>query len=223
MLYLDATVEPPGWSVVLTTRDPQTSDEAFRRGCQNVWRALRRAYGRVDYFMRIEFTTGLAALSGGYRRIHGHAAVKGLAGAEEVAATELCRHAWLARNAGAWRVEVTPLRTPAGLLAYLNLHHAKAEQLPPAWWPGRTERASRGYWTSDPAALREEARRQIWAEGLAYSRGISVLEARADVDAQCEQREFAETVRRALHEVGEWVPIAEAPLEVCSAQESFPF
>jgi hypothetical protein len=211
MLKNDALIDAPGWAVCLTTRDPHTTGDQVRRGSNAVWQALRREYTIAEYFGRVEFTTGLAPLSGGYRRIHVHYCVKGLPCATVDRATEIARHAWMGQNVGAWRVEVAGLRTPAAALHYLNLHHAKAEQLPPLGWNGRTERVSRGYWSSDPKALREEARRQLWAEGLAYSTGLSVEDARFAVDQQCASKEHAAAIRAAIHDVGEWVPIELAP------------
>ena len=210
MLYLDATIEAPTWVVTFTTRDPETTAAQVARGAGVAWAALRRRYGRVDYFGRVEFTTGKAPRSGGYRRLHVHNAVKGLDGADEAEATEIARAAWACQNEGAWRVEVTPLRSRAGLLQYLSLHHAKAEQLPPAAWVGRTERVSRGYWAyaGGGAALREEARRQLWAEGLAYVTGLSGTDARFLVE---QQRALRDERRASIAEalaLGAWEPIA---------------
>ena len=210
MLYLDATIEPPTHVLCLTTRDPETTAEQVRRGSNAVWQALRRRYGRgVEYFARIEFTTGKAATSGGLRRLHQHAPVKGLGGADVREATEIVRSAWEGQNVGAWRVEVARLRSRAGLLQYLSLHHAKAEQLPPAGWVGRTERVSRGYWSWDGggAALREEARRQLWAEGLAYATGLSGTDARFLVE---QQRALRDERRASIAEamaLGAWEPV----------------
>lgn len=212
MLKNDALIDAPTWAVCVTTRDPFTTARQVRDGSTALWQALRREYTLAEYFGRVEFTTGLAPLSGGYRRLHVHYCVKGLPCATVERATDIARHAWMGQNVGAWRVEVAELRTPAAALHYLNLHHAKAEQLPPLNWNGRTERVSRGYWSSDPKALREEARRQLWAEGLAYSTGLDVGDARFMVDEQCASKEHAAAIRAALHEGGEWVPV-ELPTE----------
>jgi len=211
MLMLDAAISAPTHAVTLTTRDPETTGEQFRRGCQNVWLALRRLTGEpVEYFGRIEFTTGRGTHSGGLRRIHAHFAVKSpaLAGLEGEAVKRI-KSAWMARNVGAWRVEVAPLRTPAGALHYLSLHHAKAEQLPPHGWKGRTERASRGYWHKPSGDLRKEARRQLWAERLAWGTGLSLDDAFFWIEQhesrRAEQRELYAEYREAMA----WVPLPQ--------------
>ena len=210
MLYLDATIEPPTHVVTFTTRDPETTAAQVAQGGKSAWLALRRRYGRAEYFGRVEFTTGNAKTSGGYRRLHVHNAVKGLVDADPREATEIVRSAWTGQNEGAWRVEVAPLRSRAGLLQYLALHHAKAEQLPPAAWVGRTERVSRGYWSyaGGGVALREEARRQLWAEGLAYVTGLSGTDARFLVE---QQRALRDERRASIAEalaLGAWEPIS---------------
>lgn len=211
MLYLDAAIEPPSHTVTVTTLDPDTTAAQVAQGGKSVWLALRRRYGRADYFGRVEFTTGEAPKSGGYRRLHVHYAVKGLDGADDAEATELVRSAWGSQNVGAWRVEVARLRTRAGLVHYLALHHAKAEQLPPAAWVGRTERVSRGYWSAP--GLREEARRQLWAEGLAYSTGLTAEDARLLVDGEAGNRAERSAIMAQARELGRWQPSVLPTLE----------
>jgi hypothetical protein len=191
---LDAEREPPTHCIALTTRDPETTAEMYRTASEAVFRRLRRRFGRVEYFGRIEFTTGRGPRSGGARRIHGHYVVKGLAGVKCEEAEEIVRGSWrrsLARNGSsfeAWRIEVAELRTPVGAMHYLSLHHAKAEQLPPEGWRGMAERPSRGYFSRPIADLREEARAQLWAESLAYASGIDVEDARSLVKQARESR-----------------------------------
>ena len=62
---LDAQVEAPTHSLTLTTRDPTTTAAMYRAASEAVFLRLRRRYGRVEYFGRIEFTTGRAKRSGG--------------------------------------------------------------------------------------------------------------------------------------------------------------
>jgi len=141
-----------------------------------------------QYFARIEFTTGAAATSGGHRRMHVHMLLKGLAGAELADEEDWIRGEWK-RHTGAWRVELAELRTPEGAIHYLGLHHAKASQLPPPWWRGMAERSSQGYWSAPIKQLREEARRQLWAEGLAWRLGVELDVARRRVERDCRRRE----------------------------------
>jgi hypothetical protein len=185
MLSNDALESCPNVAIVLTTRDPHTTAADFRRATNTLWKALRRYVrargGSVEYFGRIEFTTGLGPRSGGYRRIHVHYVVK-LRGLEPDAAFyELVQDTW-ARATGAWRVTVTPLRTHVGALKYLWLDQAKAVQLPPKEWRGMVDRGSQGYFSAPVAELREEARRQLWSEALAFSTGLELEDARLLVD-----------------------------------------
>ena len=194
ILLLDAEQEPPTHSIALTTRDPATTAAMYRTASEAVFRRLRRRFGRVEYFGRIEFTTGRGPRSGGARRIHGHYVVKVLARVKCAEAEEIVRESWrrsLARHGSsfeAWRIEVAELRTPVGALHYLSLHHAKAEQLPPEGWRGMAERPSRGYFSRPIADLREGARAQLWAESLAYASEIDIEDARWLVQQERESR-----------------------------------
>lgn len=161
----DAKQERPRYALTLTTRDPDTTAKQFARGCEAVWRALRREYGRVEYYGRIEFTTGRAKLSGGRRRIHVHFLVKGEF-ASAAKAEAIARRAWMNQNPGAWRVQLTELRTVKAALQYVFLHHAKPEQLPPAEWVGRVDRGSAGYFSESVTTLRERARVSLHADHL---------------------------------------------------------
>ena len=211
MLYLDAQVEPPTHALVLTTRDPDTTAEQVRRGAGNVFRALRRETGvEVEYFGRVEFTTGQAQHSGGHRRIHLHYVVKGLAGRRLQGLREAVTAAWTAQNPGAWRLQLEELRTAAGAIHYLGLHHAKPEQHPPAWWSGRSERVSRGYWSEPAGGLRERARRELWAERYAHSTGLSLDDARFAIDQTTANRERVAQLVAEARELRAWVPVALA-------------
>jgi hypothetical protein len=226
ILLLDAQDEPPTHSITLTTRDPETTAEMYRTGSEAVFRRLRRRYGRVEYFGRIEFTTGRGPLSGGARRIHGHYVVKGLAGVACAEAGDVVRESWrrsLARNGSsfeAWRIEVAELRTPAGALHYLSLHHAKAGQLPPEGWRGMAERPSRGYFARPMAELREEARAQLWAESLAYTTGLDPDDARLLVDQERESRAAWRQEYENWRKERRWEPVA-SPL-VAESREAEP-
>lgn len=206
MLVIDAQDDPPTHVVTLTTHAPDTSGEVFRRGHERVWGRLRRHMPRADYFTRIEFTTGKGRRSGGHRRIHSHSAAK-LDTSMTCAELEgLVRDSW-SHVTGAWIIGVQELKTPAGALHYLSLHHAKAEQVPPDWWTGRTERASRGYWSSPAATLRARAKAELWAERLAYSTGLTVDDATLLVAGELEVRELTREARAAARAAEPWTPL----------------
>ena len=113
--------------------------------------------------------------------MHGHYLVKGLAGFRAGDVAEVVRETWhdstSAAGYGAWVVRVEPLRTPAGAIHYLNLHHRKAAQRPPDEWRGMVERGSRGYWSEPIAQLRERAQDELAVEAWVWS-GLSVKDAR---------------------------------------------
>ncbi len=174
MLTLDAAEEAPRYLLTLTTVDPETTPEMFTLAGSYVWKALRRRYGRVEYYGRLEDTTGKAARSGGYRRLHSHNCVK--CDVLDVAeATELVRRAWAGALSSsgaegrAWRVEFAPIRSAASLLHYVNQHYAKTDQHVRPELRVRTERCSRGYFVRPVAELREEAKAQLWAERLGWA------------------------------------------------------
>jgi hypothetical protein len=76
---------------------------------------------------------------------------------------------WERYTADAWVCDARPLRTPAGAIAYLTLHHHKREQAPPPTFTGRRLRPSlktrpgakvarRGYYELPIDELREAAK-----------------------------------------------------------------
>ena len=184
MLLVDALVDPPTHGITLTTLDPFTKPETFRLGVQEVVRRLRRRYGRqVEYYGSVEFTTGEAETSGGYRRIHQHMVAKGLQGADVLEVERLVRETWQTVT-GAKVVEVAELLTPGGAIGYLALHHRKPEQAPPADWRGMVERPSKGYYHRPVAELRAEAKAQLRVEAIAWREGITVELAELEVAAE---------------------------------------
>jgi hypothetical protein len=185
VLMLDAQIAPPSHLMTLTTHDVERGIERFAVGMQKVFNrrdGLRRFWD-VEYFAKVEFTTGRGVKSGGARRMHCHCTLKGLDSADVLNVERIARERWEAVT-GAFVVEVAQLRTPAAALHYLGLHHAKSSQLPPSTWRGMAERASRGYWSRPIGELRTEARAQLWSESLAWSTGLELADARFLVDGQ---------------------------------------
>lgn len=184
MLLLDALVDPPTHGITLTTLDPFTTPATFRLGVHMVVQRLRRRYGRqVEYYGSVEFTTGEAETSGGYRRIHQHMVTKGLQGADVLEVESLLRETWQ-KVTGAKVVEVAELLTPGGAIGYLAMHHRKPGQAPPAEWRGMVERPSRGYFHRPVAELRAEAKAQLRAEAIAWREGITVELAQLEIAAE---------------------------------------
>lgn len=184
MLIRDAEVDPPTHCITLTTVDPATTSAEYRTASASLWKRLRRHHGRVDYFGAIEFTTGTAARSGGYRRLHGHHLVK-FRDDDRVDVLDLealTRETWQTVT-GAHRIEVAKLLTPGAAIGYLALHHRKPGQAPPEGWRGMVSRPSKGYFHRPVAELREQARRELRAEAIAHKHGISLTLAHLEVEA----------------------------------------
>jgi hypothetical protein len=164
LILLDGLEDgPPEVAVTLTTRNPDTPMERFRRDVEKAVKAIRRRHPEASYFARIEYTTGKAQHSGGRRRIHAHMLFKAIP-ADECAALELVvRRVWKERT-GAHRIEVAQMRSAAGAMHYVTEHFAKAIQRPPRGWTGRTTRYSiprgerRGYFVRPLDERREQAR-----------------------------------------------------------------
>jgi hypothetical protein len=187
MLLLDADHEAPTHVMTLTTSDPETTSETYRRGVKSVTQRLRRLTERYEYFLKVEFTTGLSAASGGYRRIHGHLCCKGLRGQDVIRLERVVRETWECVT-GAIVVEVAEMVVPAGALHYLGLHHGKLSQAPPIGWRGMVERFSQGYLYDRVPVVRREAATQLAAEGLAWSTGLDLADARLLIDSREDQR-----------------------------------
>lgn len=177
VIKLDAQLEMPTVGVTTTTRAPDFGFERLRAAEQSLWRQLRRDYAELEirYVGFLEWTTGLGTNSGGHRRPHVHHLVKGFppehealeliefddAAGKPVVTTELelrVRELWHRFTGDAWIADARPLRTPAGAIAYLTLHHHKREQGPPPGFTGRRLRPSKGYYELPIAELRALAK-----------------------------------------------------------------
>jgi hypothetical protein len=148
----------PTWSLTTTTRDPAFGQTALRRCEENLYRQLRREYGRqIEYLGFVEFTTGRYD---GHRRPHVHHLVKGLPRPTPQIVAQLESRVstlWRRYTRDAWVVECRPLYTAMGAIAYLALHHHKREQQPPKGWGGKRFRPSKGYFNRPVGELRAEA------------------------------------------------------------------
>jgi hypothetical protein len=142
---------------------------------------------RIEYCGFIEFTTGDGTRSGGARRPHQHALTKGIDPGDELLVmfpledvpsdhpfvqgrqikpgATTCplelrvAELWYRFTGDAFIVNCRPLRTPAGAIAYLTLHHHKKSQAPPPGFKGRRLRPSKGYYEQPIAELRQLARK----------------------------------------------------------------
>jgi len=142
--------------------------------------------------------------------MHEHSAVKldGSGAPADVREVEgLIRETWQASMPGhPWRVELKELRTFAGLVHYLSMHHGKVPQRPPKEWRGMHHRPSRGYFHRPVPELRSEAKAQLWAEGLAYSSGLDVADARLLVDGQRAEWDELKAAKQAWRAEARWAP-----------------
>jgi hypothetical protein len=188
VVKLDAELNMPTVGLTTTTRDPAFTLDQLRKAEHALWRWLRKKKSGpqlkdVQYLGFLEWTTGQGTHAGGHRRPHLHHLVKGIPADHELLepVPVLGRHGeprtdpdgnpllstrleqmvsakWFEYTGDAWIVEVRPLRTPVGAIAYLTLHHHKREQAPPPGFTGRRLRPSKGYYERPIAELRTLAR-----------------------------------------------------------------
>lgn len=162
MVFEDALVEQPGYSLTLTTAAPVWDAARYREAKHQTMRALRSEFGRVEALEFIEQTTGKAPRSEGHRRGHGHNLLKGIPAGHVLDLERIVAPVW-ARVMGATQTNVSELRSAGGAVAYLTLNLAlekgKASQAPTDLPKGtRTLRATRGYWSLPVEDLRQRAR-----------------------------------------------------------------
>lgn len=215
VLRLDAELgRHPTFGITLTTHRPLTDVELYEAS-RLFWRHFRQRWGHVDYCGFVEWTTGKAARSGGIRRTHVHYLVKGLpidVDADEVAAWTSAE--WK-KLAGAWRVDARPLRTPAGSIAYLALHHQKAEQGPPVGWSGKRFRPSRGYFDRPIANLRAQARLELAKSRTARAgRDVDLVEPATVMEWMRGRVVYHAEPDGRAHELGPGTGLSDAELDV---------
>jgi hypothetical protein len=175
VLVLDAREEPPTHALTLTTAMPweQLDPAVYRKGAAALFKRLRRRFGRCEYFGMVEFTTGEAETSGGFRRMHSHNLLKVGKEFDVIEVERVVRETWQ-KVTGAYIVEVAALVSPGAALGYLALHHRKPEQAAPKGWRGMVERHSLGYFHRPVAELREQARHELRVEAIAHAKGITL-------------------------------------------------
>jgi hypothetical protein len=171
LLQLDSMqgVAPTSY-LVLTQPSADRSPRAYYQSRNQLQRTLRQEIDGYEAAWLVEFTTGRAETSGGLRRPHFNALLKGV---RTDAQTEIVRQVvedvWCRRQEAAPSAQyVAPVQEIGGLTRYLALHFAKPSQAPPVGWRGHRFRATRGYlWRPTPEA-RKVAReslvnkRELW-------------------------------------------------------------
>jgi hypothetical protein len=135
-----------------------------------VQRTLRREIQGYQAAWMIEFTTGRAERSGGRRRPHFNALIKGVRSSDDTTIVrQVIEHVWCPRQAATMAAQyVAPVQEMGGLMRYLALHFLKERQAPPIGWRGHRFTTTRGYlWLPTPEA-RKVARdslvnkREVW-------------------------------------------------------------
>lgn len=163
MLSLDALDHgaPEVWAC-LTTRSAEPSPASFYRAREKVRKALRRRWPECQDATLVEFTTGYGQRSGGLRRPHWNALLKGVPVADVQEAYEVVARVWTGQvDAEASRQHVGPVADAGGLMRYLALHFQKESQSPPKGWRGHRFVASRGYFPKGAPAARQRAKESL--------------------------------------------------------------
>ena len=176
MLSLDALDHgaPEVWAC-LTTRTADPVPASFYRAREQVRKALRRRWPDCQDATLVEFTTGYGPRSGGQRRPHWNALLKGVPVTAVEEALEVIARVWCGQvDAEAARQHVGPVADAGGLMRYLALHFQKESQSPPKGWKGHRFVASRGYFPNGAPAARERAKESLrlgravhWANAVA--------------------------------------------------------
>lgn len=180
MLALDAMLgEPPAVWAVLTTRSTDPDPARYYRSREKLQRAWRRRFPNCEVAWLLEFTTGYGLNSGGERRPHWNALIKGVPDTDEARAQLLdaIDAVWCAREDAERQAQhVGSVYAEGGLMRYLALHFQKESQSPPAGWRGHRFTATRGYlWMPTPDA------RQAARESLRFNRELWKLRQLYDV------------------------------------------
>lgn len=162
MVYEDALLEQPKYSITLTTLAPKWDAALYREAKKQTLRLLRQEFGRVEMLEFMEQTTGTAPRSGGHKRGHGHNLVKTDAFGNVLELEKLIVPIWK-RITCAWQINVSELHSAGGAAAYLTLNMAlekgKAVQAPIGLPKGtRTLRATHNYWSLPAPELRARAK-----------------------------------------------------------------
>lgn len=172
MLVLDALEgDAPQLITILGTRTATLDMEVFKRGRQEVTRAVRQRWPGAQYAYEVEFTTGYGPRSGGLRRPHWNWFWKGIPvdQVEEFAAVVIdawCRHV----DAEPAVQYVAEIDNAIGLTKYVTEHFMKASQRPPEGFAGQRFCCSRAYFGEgvSVATARSRAReslrskRELW-------------------------------------------------------------
>jgi hypothetical protein len=179
LLALDALGgSAPGLWAVLTTRTATMDVARFYDSRRQVQRAVRRRWPGAEFAWVLEFTTGYGPRSGGKRRPHWNALVKGVptAAVDELRAVVV--GVWCAREdaqpAGQYVGQVAHV---GGLMRYLALHFLKPGQSPPEGFRGHRFTSTRGYFGEPVPVARGAAR-----EALALKRAMWRLSERGCPD-----------------------------------------
>jgi len=186
LLSLDAMLgEAPCSYMVLTQPSPTPEARAYYESRKQLQRLLKREIPGYQAAWLLEFTTGRAHTSGGQRRPHFNALLKGRI--DELVVEQAIEQVWCAREGASPLAQyVAPVQEIGGLTRYLALHFLKQEQAPPHGWRGHRFRTTRGYlWTSTPLArklTREQLlnKRELWR---AFQDGLAGEEAEHRVES----------------------------------------
>jgi len=171
----------------VTSKDPDRDvGERWRRDMEALTRGIRRRCPDAKLVTLNEWTSGLAARSGGRRRPHGHSLVWGASPEDAPALQAVGRRIWGGRT-GSPVVEVAALRAHERGIAYvagIAGHHSKARQAPPSDYTGRTLRASKGVWLPDGRTARELARAELRDRAVAAKLSAQLASERALIEDQ---------------------------------------
>jgi hypothetical protein len=174
--------DAPQLVAILGTRTSTLDMTAFKRGRQEVTRAVRKRWPDAEYVYEVEFTTGYGPRAGGRRRPHWNWFWKGIPRHDWTVASWVIVTAWCQHvDAEPHAQYVHTIDNAVGLTKYVTEHFMKASQRPPKGFTGQRFCASKGYFgeisvQTARARARESLRRgrELWK---AIERGLDAHEA----------------------------------------------
>jgi hypothetical protein len=179
--------------LVLTQPSADREPRSYYESRNQLQRVLRSQLDGYEAAWLVEFTTGRAKTSGGLRRPHFNALLKGVRTDDQTTVVrQVVEDVWCRRQGATSAAQyVAPVGEVGGLTRYLALHFAKPGQAPPAGWRGHRFRATRGYlWCPTPQA------RKLARESLSNKRELwRALGAGMDATAAEDQVAWAAFVR----------------------------
>jgi hypothetical protein len=156
----------PTLVAILGTRTATLDMSAFKRGRQEITRAVRREWPGAEYAYEVEFTTGYGPRACGLRRPHWNWFWKGIPAEHAERFASLVTETWCRYvDAEPEAQYVDRIRNEVGLTKYVTEHFMKASQRPPEGFTGQRFCCSRGYFGDVTVTIARKRARESLRRG----------------------------------------------------------